>query len=817
MAIPLNDIEYAIRQLRRSPGFTAVAVVSLALGIGANTAIFSLLNTFLLRSLPVHNPNELRLIKWSGYNPSLPGFGGSMITQPDGENIADSFPYSTYVAFRDRLAGTGEVFTYNSMQVTAIAPDGATQESVEMVSGNFFSGYGAKTVVGRPITPDDDQPEAEPVVLISYRYWERHFNRENSVLGRTITLNRHVFTIVGVLGPEFIGPDRTYDSDFYVPLCTQTQLKDYSLLESDGWWMPIMMRIPRSADETQVVTALNVVFNQILTAPDSTSKIDHPSIMLEDGRCGVGGMYRRRAARPLWFLQAVVGLVLLIACANLAGLLLARGAMRRHEMAVRASLGASRSRLVGQLLVEAAILAGIGGVLGLLLAWSGMATLFAGLAHLGNSDLHMDASVLVFTLMVTAGTVLLFGLLPALRNGRADPFDGLRNTRLLAAPRLRFGRALVVVQVALSVLLVVTAGLFIRTFVNLTQVNPGFNVENLLVFCVDGKQTDYKDLQLTAFFDRVRENISEIPNVLAVACSHNTLLSGGHQTSRISIPGRDERLRVSELFVSDSFFRTIGIPMVLGREFDITDNKNAPRVVIVNEAFAQAYFPEGNPVDSVFSISSIDHKIIGVCRDAKYQAVRNDVVPTVYSALRQIDVNRMWFGVRTAVPPLSLVPNIRNALATVDQNIALVGIDTQESLFAQSISQERRFAYLCGSLAVLALLLSCIGLYGLMAYSLARRINEIGIRMAVGARSCDIVKMILKNGFILGLLGIGIGIIGAIGLSRYLKSMLFELSPTDPMTYGIVVIVLLGVTILACYIPARRAARIDPMEALRYE
>jgi predicted permease len=808
--------------LCKCPGFTIVAILSLALGIGANTAIFSLLNAILLRSLPVPSPDELRVVKWSGFNPSLPSFGGFGTEEPNGKHTADAFPYPTYVAFRDRLAGTVEVFTCDSTNVTAVAPDGAATGNASMVSGNFFSGYGVNTALGRPIGDDDDRSDAKPVVVISDRWWEHHFDRNDDVLGQTITLNRHVFTVVGVLPPEFVGPDGEYATDFYVPLYAQAQLRDYSLLESpDTWRMPIMARLPRGVDEAQTAATLTGVFNQILTAPGSKSRIDQPSVLLEDGRQGLCRELRQRSAQPLWLLQAVVALVLLIACANLAGLLLARGATRRHEMAVRAALGASRGRLAGQSLVEAAILAGAGGVLGLLLALSGLTSLFARLARLGDSDPRVDGIVLLFALAVTAGTVLLFGLLPALRSGRADPANGLKNSKQMAAPRLHFGRTLIVVQVALSVLLVVTAGLLIRTSVNLARVDPGFDVENLLVFRVDGKQTDHGDQQLTAFFDRLREAVAAIPEVQAVTTSHNTLLSGGLQTSRISIPGYSEgpgeRLRACELFVGESFFRTVGIPIVLGREFDATDSKDARPVVIVNELFAQAYFPEGNPVGSVFSIGSVEHQIVGVCRDARYQAVRNDVEPTMYSALRQIDADAMWFGVRTAVPPLSLVPTVRRALATIDRNIAMSGINTQESLFARSISQERHFAYLCGGLAALALFLSCIGLYGLMAYNLSRRICEIGIRMALGARPTDVARPVIHEALLLVMAGMAIGMPAALAATRVIRSSLFAVEPHDPLTLVCAVVFLLAVPPLAAWIPARRAAKVDPMEALRYE
>jgi predicted permease len=828
----LQDVRFGLRMLRKNPGFTAVAVLSLAVGIGVNTAIFSLLNALLLRALPVSHPHALRVVNWVGRNAEMRNFSTTTGLRRTATGLMrnGSFPYPVYQSFRDRGAGFAEVFAFYPVpSVTAVANREAFNAGGLMVSGNFLTGYGARTLVGRAIAPEDDQPNAAPVVMITYRWWERFFALDPNIVGQTVSLNKNRFTIIGVLPRDFLSPFPGDMADFYVPLSAQPQLAaNFPLASANHWWVEIMARLAPDASQAQAQASLEVIFRQML--PMSDSKMDQPGIWLTDGSRGVSNMIRNNGAGPLWGLLALVSLVLLVACANVANLLLARGAARSREMAVRTAIGAGRWRLIRQSLTESLVLTLAGGLLGLVLASWGKTVLLRFLLGFLNSllpggnlrfDARTDMRILAFTLGLSVLAALLFGLIPALRAARTDPAAALKDHPALGAPRRRLGRALVSLQVGISVLLVVLTGLVVQTFANLNHVNPGFNPENLLLFQLDATQTGYDGQRGMDFYESVRQSVAAIPGVRAVALSDLALGSGSEASSAISIVGRstgpDDHSQAWQLVVSDSFFSTMGIALLQGRDLAASDTSAHPKVAVVNETFVRSFLPAQDPLGKSFQIASDPYQIVGVCRDAKYQNLRNEAPPTMYLSYRQTSPRAMYFEIRSALPPLSLVPAVRQAVAGRDPNVPLAGITTQRRQIDQSIAPERLFASLGSFLALVAVLLSFVGLYGLMAYNVARRTGEIGIRMALGATRRNITWPILREAVLLAAAGLAVGVPVALAVAHLLRSVLFGIQPYDPATLLGSVLLLTGVAVIAAWIPARRAAKVAPMAALRYE
>jgi predicted permease len=823
-----TDLRFALRQLAKFPGFTLVAVLSLAVGIGTATAIFSLLNAVLLRALPVRAPHELRLINWSGLNPRLRNYtGAGTSSRHGGALLGSSFPYPAYREFRERAGKSGEVFAFFPVpRVTALARGEAMVTSGLMVSDNFFAGYGASTLLGRPLTTEDGRPGAAPATVITYGMWERSFGLDPHALGQTVFFNQSAFTIVGVLPPDYVGPLLGDMADFYVSFAAQPTLAPTRPLDSyNQWWVQIMARLSPTANETQVQAALAVSLRQALAA--STTKMDQPDIVLEDGAQGAGAVMRARMATPLLLLLAIVAVVVLIACANVAGLMLARGAARQHEFAVRAAIGASRWQLIRQLLTESLVLALAAAMGGLLIASWGKAALlgiFGGMPDNFRIDLRTDLTVLAFTLVTSVLTAVGFGLLPALHASRVDAIEGLKSRAALAAPRLRLGKVLVSVQVGLSVLLVVGAGLLIRTFVNLVRVDPGLQAENVLLFRVAPSQVGLTGEALARFYREARRAIAAIPGVRSVALANMTLLAGDSSSNGIEIPDRPaqpgEVRQANELYASDGFFATLGIPLVLGREFTEADTATSLPVAVVNETFARRYFPGENPLGRTFQLAGqarAAFTIVGVSRDAKYASIREAVPPVMCFCSQQREMRALVFTVRSALPPLSLVPAARKAIAALNPNLPLSAVRTQAQWVENSTAIDRLFAGLCSGLAVVALLLACIGLYGLMAYQVARRTTEIGVRMALGATRREIAWPIVQEALRLATVGLGIGLPVALVLTQAIKKQLYGVPPYDPATLGAGAMVLLTIAALAAWLPARRAAAVDPMTALRAE
>ena len=818
-----HDMRYGLRQLRKSPGFTVVALVSLALGIGANTAIFSLINGVLLKALPVRDPHELRVINWACFGYELTGFSGSTNRSKSGQSYSGSFPYPTYCDFRDRATGFSDVFAFSELgNMTVVAQGMAFTAHGLMVSGNFFKGYGAGTLIGRPILPRDDRPDAEPVAVMTYRAWERRFGLDPNVLGQTVIMNKSGFTVVGVLPRRYAGPLAGDQADFYVPMAAQPQLKSgYPLASRNHWWLQIMGRLSPEASEAQARVSLEVLFDQTLAV--SSSKLKEPSILLEDGSRGPL-MQRKWAAQPFLVLQGVVGLVLLIACANMAGMLLSRGAARQHEMTVRAAIGAGRWRLIRQSLVESLVLSLIAAACGLIISsWikAGIMNFITGSIGEIHFNMALDARVLLFTLGAAMATTLLFGFLPALRVSRVNPATGLQSARLQGVSHARLGKVLVATQVGLSLLLVAGTGLLVRSLVNLKNIDPGFDTENLLVFRLNAGDAGYNGTERIDYYESVSRSIAAIPGVSGVAYSSTSLLAGNLSSSGFSLPGRPtnpgDDLQANEITVNETFFSTMGIPLLRGREFAGTDTQTSTLVMIVNDAFVHDFFLDENPIGHFVKKGGKEYQIVGVCGNTKYQSVRSEITPTMYYSYRQAPSGSVSFEVRTVLPELSLVPAVRKVVSSVDESIPIQKLTTQTDLFKRSIIMERLSTTMCGSLALLAVVLACIGLYGLLAYHVAQRKGEIGIRMALGARPQDVARPILRQAVLLAAIGVVVAMPVTLALSRLMQGVIYGITPHDPLTMIGAAVLMIAVAALAAWIPARRAAKIDPMEALRYE
>jgi predicted permease len=810
----LSDLRFAFRQLAKSPGFAAVTVLSLALGIGANTAVFSLVNGILLRSLPVPNPHELRVLQWSGTSHKFNRYAGSQ--ERNGERVtSDSFSFPIFAALREQCAAQAEFFgCYNLSSVTVRARHEAFTGTGLLVSGNFFAGLGARPLLGRTLAPQDDQPGAAPAVVICHEWWEREFDFSPNAIGSALTLNGNTFTVVGVLPREIHGMHPGDAVEFYVPLSAQPQLAAvYPLTAPNHAWFRIMARLRPAVKAAHFQAAVDVAARAAIG-----DFIDEPKIVITDGHAGPGwqqGFYRK----TLFLLSGVVGIVALVACANLAGLLLARGAAREHEFAVRAALGSSRWRLARQALTESAVIAMAGAGVGWLVAlWtrSALGQLLAGKSDGLRYDTSLDLRVLGFTVAIALLTALLAGLLPAWNASRTDPLGGLKATA--SAPRLRAGRLLVAAQVALSIVLVTGGGLYVRSLGNRLRTDLGFAPENVLLFRLNPGAAGRRGAELATYYDRVQRALGQLPGVCASSAVQYAPLGHAMAGVGFELTGHPKLDRnVSKQTVGESFFATMGIPLKLGRGIGAADTETAPRVIVVNEAFVRAFLPGENPIGQTIKIGDTLWEIIGVCGDAKYTDLRPDAPPTAYFSFRQSAASAAFFAVRTFPPPLSIVPAVRRAVAAIDPDVPLADLTTQLALRDENLAPERMFAALCGSLAGLAVLLSGIGVFGLMSYHVARRTGDIGVRMALGASRRDIAWPIVREVSLLAGAGLLVGLPAAGALATLIKHHLYGVSPVDPVSLGIGALLLAGVALLAAWPPARRALRVDPIVALRAE
>ena len=708
----------------------------------------------------------------------------------------------------------------------------------EPVSGDFFSTLGVQPILGRGLTPEDNRPNATPTAVISYGFWGRRFGYDRSVLGKSIAVNGVPFTVAGVAPARFSCLQPSHADDLWIPLAMLPRvgsfIKESSFTQRDNWWVFMVGRLKPGVSEAQARAELNVIFQQSLT-PEQRSSLGPgslPEIDLVSGSKGLEGL-RQQFSKPLLVLMSVVALVLLIACANVANLLLARGSARQREIAVRLALGAGRSRLVRQLLTESILLGALGGATGLLLAqWttSLLITLMSSNGQPLTLNVHTNVRVLAFTAAVSLLTALLFGLAPALQATRLDLAPTLK-VSATNAPRPRahnrfqmgLGKALVLMQVAISLPLLLGAGLFVRTLQNLKEVKLGFDPEHILLFGLDLSQRGDKEFGAPNFYKELLQRLGSLPGVRAVSFSEGILIGGGEWTTGISIPEYvpqpGERMNVHALKVGANFFETMGIPLLVGRTIIPEDTESAPKIAAINEALARRYFHSVNPVGRQFRWHDRPIEIVGLVGDAKYADLTKPAPPTVYFPypLNEKPAGAVHFEVRTTGNPSALISGVRQIVRELDPHLPLFDVKTQTEQIDETLLQERIFAKLTSGFGLLALVLACVGLYGTLSYAVARRTNEIGIRVALGAQQGQVLWMVLKGALLLVLGGIAIGLPAALAATRLISSHLFGLKSTDPLTICVSILLLVVVGAVASYLPARKASRVDPMVALKHE
>jgi predicted permease len=831
----LADIRFGLRQMRRSPGLTTVAVLSLALGVGANTAIFSLINAVMLRDLPVRHPNQLVLLGTGRY-------GGST------DDFASTELYS-YPLYRE-LQQKNRVFSVVSAMLSLLF-DGVhgsvngspnlEQIKVQLVSGTYFSMLGVQPVLGRAFTHAEDEPEGgHPVALISYLWWNRRFVRNPSVLGKTVKIGSTVYTIIGVMPAEFFGTSVGQSPDLWIPLSMEKQVSPgWNGLHDKGFQsLYVLGRLKPGVTTPQAEANVNLLARQIwheYAGPVLTKEqqlgLKRAYIRLTPAARGISRL-RFEFSLPLQILMAVVGLVLLIACANIANLLLARATTRQREIAVRMAIGAGRARLIRQMLTESLLLAFFGGALGMAFAWWAGEALLAMVssgAEPAALNVAPDARVLLFTFLVSLVTALLFGTAPALRGTRIDLSPTLKEGRGMASVAGGGGslsKALIVSQVALSLVLLIGAALFLRTLVNLANVNTGFNKKDVLLFGIDPENIGYKeDARLVNLYKEIEEQVSAQPGVRAASISFFTF-NEGEWDDLVEVEGRSTLPGINRdtVFnaVGPGYFATMGIPLVLGRVFSPHDTATSPKVAVINETMAREFFPVGSPIGRRFGTGndpkhSSDFEVIGVVRDAKYISLRERQGPAAYFPYTQNVQYYFDLEVRYSGEASAIIAEVRRAVGEVDRNLPITYRSTLARQVDRSMTSHALIARLSAFFGLLAVFLACIGLYGLMSYAVTRRKNEIGLRMALGAGKSNVLWMVMRESLLLVALGIAIGVPAALAADRLVSRMLFGLSPADPLSMVGAAALLLAFAALAGYLPARKAVQVDPMVALRYE
>jgi predicted permease len=828
----LQDIRYALRMLRKNPGFTAVAVLTLALGIGANTAIFSLENAVMLKMLPVKNPGELVVV----------GDPTDVHGRHMGDPQVTAFSYPLYRDIRDGSSVFSGMLASGEAHRQRVTGDSIGEVSSNatgvLISGNYFSVLGVNALYGRVITPDDDSgPGAHPVMVVSYGFWKNKLGETPNIVGQTLRVNNYPFTVIGVAPPGFYGDTVGDAQDFWAPVTMQEQLiNGRKWLENyNASWLHVIARLKPGVTLEKAAANVNLVVQQLVSGPlkAKLSKDDLDNLKAEKVPVSAGGGgfsdLRGDFQQPLLLLMVIVALVLVIACVNVANLLLARASSRRKEFAVRVAIGAAPSRIVRQLLTESILLAFAGGALGFLLARWGTNAL---LKLSGNKDLEAspDLRVFLFTATVCLLTGVLFGLIPALRSRSTAVAltlkSGSQNGSSTNAG-WNWGKLLVTGQVAVSLLVLFVAGLLVHSLQNMRNVDLGYNREHLLVVSTDPLAAGYDKARIASFANDLAEQIGSLPGVRAVTSSKNGLFSGSESANSIKVEGytskKDADLTAAFDEVGPNYFHGVGIPMLLGRDIGLQDTGTSPRVAVINETMAKFYFGQANPIGRKFIVDDPESKgpveIVGVARDARDHKLKGKVDRRFYVSLAQAmgTIPVLNLVVRTVGNPVAVAEAVRKQLKNLDANIPVNSVRALNELTERSISDQILIARLSSFFAGLALLLAAIGLYGILSYSVAGRTREIGVRMALGAQRGSVLKMILQEAGILVLIGVVIGIPSAILTSRLFSSMLFGLKGTDPVSMLLVIAVLLTITLLASYIPARRATKVDPMIALRYE
>ncbi len=838
----LRDLRHAVRLLLQAKGWTAVVVLSLALGIGANTALFSAINGLLIRKVPVKDAATLVRLRGVGQNDMATSSSDYGFTrEADGQRVRATFSYPMYRQFLADNQTMTDVLACAPFGRVNLAVNGQGEIAEALIaSGNYFQLLNVSANPGRTLLPEDDRADAAPVAVISHKYWRSRFGGDPTVVGRSVIVNTTPATIVGVIEPGFTGIQNAVQEppDVTVPLALDAQLSTNEPRLSDPtyWWVQVVGRLKPGATAAQVRANLETMFQNTAKAGldsfltklpeaerNSTRNRNRrliPTLSVESGSRGIYDA-STTDTRAVTILSVIVGLVLLIVCANVANLLLSRAANRQKEVSVRVSLGATRGRLIRQMLTESLLLAFLGGALGLLIGQWGKQLL----PGAPGQAVPLDWRVLGFVFAITALTALVFGIAPALRSTGINVNHALKqHGRGVLVSRTWLGRSLLVVQVTISIVLLIGAGLFLRTVQNLRHVDVGFNARNLVIFRIAPTLNGYDDARIARLYAQLLDRLRAVPGVTATTLSNPALLSGSVNQTSIFVQGRvysaEARDSINRVVVAPGFTEVMEIPLLVGRTLSERDGETAPKVVVINETAARKYFPNENPIGMHFGPSpeaSGTYEVVGIVRDVKYNSVRDEAPPTVYASYRQIRVLNQSITVRTAGEPMSVVGSLREALRQVDPNLPMTNVTTQMEQIEQRLVQEKLFAQAYAIFGGLALLIASIGLFGLMSYSVARRTNEIGIRMALGAQPQAVRRMVLNESMVLVVVGVVLGVAIALAAGRLVATLLFGIAATDPVTIALAMTVMLGVAALAGYLPARRASRVDPMVALHEE
>jgi macrolide transport system ATP-binding/permease protein len=829
------DCRYALRTMSSNKTFTLLAILSLALGIGANTAIFSFMDAILLRSLPVSDPASLVTLHWHTQRAEFHGLNhhDDDYEDPNGGHVGGIFAYPAFEIFRENTSVFSSIFGYQGAGSLNVNVKGAADTAIgEYVSGEFFRGLGVSPAAGRLIVSDDDQARAPAVAVVSFALSEKSLGGAANAPGQTILINNIPCTVIGVTPPEFFGTDPDGKPDLYLPMHTNlVPVMRNPFGNPDFEWVEIMARLQPGVTAAQAQAALAPGFSEWQRTVNTVRRRDDlPTLVVKEASGGLD-VLRRRYSKPLYVLLIVVGLILTVACANIANLLLARAAFRRREIAVRLSLGAKRLRVIRQLLTESILLALLSGTLGVGFAVWGIRSLTFLLAN-GRESFTLRAElnwhVLGVLTLLSVCTGILFGLAPALQSTKMDLGKDLKQARIGGKPAsfwpaITISRVLVVSQIVITLLIVVASGLFLRTLSNLESVQLGFNRENLLTFRMDARQAGHRDPEIVTFYDELRRKFAALPGVESATLSGMLLVGNGNAMTMVGVSGSSPKgTRV--MSIGHDFFTAMQIPMLSGRGIEESDRPGSPYVAVVNEAFAKSYFGAEDPIGKSLTFSyecaKCEVQIVGVSRNTMYGSLKGRIGPVVYLPYAQAvlgPVSAIVYELRTRGNPLASANTVREIVRGADSRIPLSEVQTQTAWIDQGINPEIIFARLCTVFGILALVISSVGLYATVSYNVARRTGEIGIRIALGARASAVLWTILGEVVLLVALGLMISVPIAIALSKYLESFLFGIKPNDPVAFAVAVMTLATATVLAGYAPARKASRIDPTIALRHE
>ena len=840
----LQDLRYGLRYFRRSPGFAAVALLTLALGIGANASIFMILNTVMLSRLPVGHPQELVLFHWVAHSQGpyvwnhTSSYGGCDMLNPGSHDSNCSFSFPDYDNFRSHLQSFHGIAAHGGSARVQVDLNGqVTHARGDYVSGDFFSVLQVRPMYGRVLAPADDLPGSIPVLVLDFQYWQSEFHSDPKAVGSTVRLDTIPFTIAGVAPPEFFGIMPGNRANFWVPLhaMEKFRLTPYPNMEANSSWLYLVGRlkpgvtVERARAEAEVMFRASLANEAVAAAAIRKPDPEHPKhtvdidigVVFTSAERGLATL-RNRYSTQLFVLMGAAGLILLIACANIANLLLARAAARRKEIAVRLALGASRVRLLRQLLTESLLLAFLGCAAGVLVSyWASHALVRVLRVSSVFLLATMRANYLVFGFSAAVAVVaaILFGLVPALTSTRVTPGSTLKDAGSNASPsvaRRRFGRALVTLEIALALVLVIGAGLFLRTLITLETLDPGFRTDHLLLFSISPTAAKMPDEQIPAIGQELQRKLGALPGVESVTWSSFPLVSGGVMDTNVKIVEHPElgEIEAQNMDVGPGYFETMKIPVLAGRGITLQDCEKDFPGVWVSRSFAERYLKNGPALGAHLDKGGRSREILGIVGDVKYKSVKSEFRPTFYMAMPGGDFS---FQLRTASNPQALENTVRKVVAEVVPNLPIENVGTLREGIDSNLSSENSMARLSAGFGFLALLLAAIGIYGVLAYSVARRTGEIAIRMSLGANPENILRLILKEGLAPALLGAVVGLFASWGLTRLVQQFLYGVKPLDAVTFSIATFLLLAIAAVACIVPARRAMRVEPMVALRYE